>query len=160
MVLWRALFSNVSALVAQNGQNGMPNGISFGEDGDAPGKKRTNPNSSANINAMANGQMPDNDDGMDPIIEELNAVRSREIISKAVSGVLLILLKWYKLSRKSCRVPSMARLASLTFKDILKYEYLTQLLLDANYLPLILKYLAHQDVDRAVDQKNDREDLE
>ena len=107
MVLWRALFSNVSALVAQNGQNGMPNGISFGEDGDAPGKKRTNPNSSANINAMANGQVPDNDDGIDPIVEELNAVRSREIISKAVSGVLLILLKWYKVSRKSCRVPSM-----------------------------------------------------
>lgn len=103
MVLWRALFSNVSALVAQNGHNGMPNGISFGEDGDASGKKRTNPNSSANINAMANGQVPDNDDGMDPIVEELNAVRSREIISKAVSGVLLILLKWYKISRKSCR---------------------------------------------------------
>ena len=48
----------------------------------------------------------------------------------------------------------------IDFTDILKYEYLTQLLLDANYLPLILKYLAHQDVDRAVDQKNDREDLE
>ena len=45
-------------------------------------------------------------------------------------------------------------------QDILKYEYLTQLLLDANYLPLILKYFAHQDVDRAVDQRNDREDLQ
>ena len=57
---------------------------------------------------MANGQVPDNDDGIDLIVEELNAVRSREIISKAVSGVLLILLKWYKVSRKSYRVPSMA----------------------------------------------------
>ena len=37
---------------------------------------------------------------------------------------------------------------------------MTQLLLDANYLPLVLKLFAHQDVDRAVDQKNDREDLE
>lgn len=44
--------------------------------------------------------------------------------------------------------------------DILKYEYMTQLLLDANYLPLVLKLFAHQDVDRVVDQKNDREDLE
>lgn len=44
--------------------------------------------------------------------------------------------------------------------DILKYEYMTQLLLDANYLPLVLKLFAHQDVDKAVDQKNDREDLE
>ena len=37
---------------------------------------------------------------------------------------------------------------------------MTQLLLDANYLPLVLKLFAHQDVDKAVDQKNDREDLE
>ena len=92
----------MSALVAQNGQNGMPNGISSGEDGDAPGRKRTNPNSSANINGMANGQLAENEDGTDPAVEELNAVRSREIMSKAVSGVLLILLKWFKLSRESC----------------------------------------------------------
>lgn len=90
----------MSALVAQNGQNG----ISFGDDGpgDGPGKRRTNPNSSANINGLANGQLGDNEDGTDPIVEELNAVRSREISSKAVSGVLLMLLKWFKLSRKSC----------------------------------------------------------
>jgi hypothetical protein len=43
--------------------------------------------------------------------------------------------------------------------DVLKFEYLTQLLLDSNYLPLILKLFAHQDIDRAIDQKKDREDL-
>ena len=47
----------------------------------------------------------------------------------------------------------------LTSKDILKFEYMTQLLLDSNYLPLLLKMFAHQDVDQAVAQKNDREDL-
>lgn len=36
---------------------------------------------------------------------------------------------------------------------------MTQLLLDSNYLPLILKMFAHQDVDQAVAQKNDREEL-
>lgn len=36
---------------------------------------------------------------------------------------------------------------------------MTQLLLDSNYLPLILKMFAHQDVDQAVAQPNDREDL-
>lgn len=36
---------------------------------------------------------------------------------------------------------------------------MTQLLLDSNYLPLILKMFAHQDVDQAVAQKNDRDDL-
>ena len=46
------------------------------------------------------------------------------------------------------------------YPDILKYEYMTQLLLDANYLPLLLKLFAHQDIDRVVEQKNDREDLE
>ena len=43
--------------------------------------------------------------------------------------------------------------------DILKFEYMTQLLLDSNYLPLILKMFAHQDIDQAVAQKNDREEL-
>ncbi len=49
--------------------------------------------------------------------------------------------------------------ADLICADILKYEYLTQLLLDSNYLPLILKFFAHQDIDKAVDQRNDRDDL-
>lgn len=97
MVLWRILLGNVSALVAQNGQNGLQNG--YPEDGDAAGKKRTNPNSSAHLNGMVNGQLADNEDGTDPVVEELNGIRSREITSKAVSGTLLILLKWFKLSR-------------------------------------------------------------
>ena len=49
---------------------------------------------------MANGQLAENEDGTDPVVEELNALRSREITTKAVSGVLLILLKWFKLSRE------------------------------------------------------------
>jgi hypothetical protein len=36
---------------------------------------------------------------------------------------------------------------------------MTQLLLDSNYLPLILKMFAHQDVDLAVAQVNDCDDL-
>ena len=42
----------------------------------------------------------------------------------------------------------------------MKFEYLTQLLLDANFLPLILKYFAHQDIDKSVEHRNDRHDLE
>lgn len=33
--------------------------------------------------------------------EELDAVRSREIATKAATGTLLLLLKWLKLSRKN-----------------------------------------------------------
>jgi hypothetical protein len=43
--------------------------------------------------------------------------------------------------------------------DILKFEYMTQLLLDSNYLPLILKLFAHQEMEKVVDSKTDREDL-
>lgn len=33
-------------------------------------------------------------------IDEIEAMRSREITAKAVSGILLILLKWFKVSRE------------------------------------------------------------
>ena len=79
----------------------------FPDDGpnEAQGKRRVNTNSSANISGMANGQLAENEDGTDPVVEELNALRSREITTKAVSGILLILLKWFKLSRGCLDVP-------------------------------------------------------
>ncbi|PGH00669.1 hypothetical protein GX51_05655 [Blastomyces parvus] len=73
--------------------------------------------------------------------EELDAIRHREITSSAISGCLLVMLKWLKRSH------------------ILKFEYMTQLLLDSNYLPLILKMFIHQEIDRVVAQRNDRDDL-
>ena len=101
VVFWKLVFSHVSSLVAQNGQDRLQNGASFPEDGsNEPQGKRRLPNSSAGINAMANGQLSENEDGTDPVVEELNGLRSREITTKAVSGVLLILLKWFKLSRE------------------------------------------------------------
>lgn len=39
---------------------------------------------------------------------------------------------------------------------MLKFEYLTQLLLDANYLPLVLKLFALHDVQQVVETKSDR----
>lgn len=47
-----------------------------------------------------------------------------------------------------------------TCVDVLKFEYLTQLLLDSNYIPLILKLFLHRDVDEAVAQKIDRSHFE
>ena len=105
VVFWKLVFSHISSLVAQNGRDGVQNGMSLPDDdsNEAQGKRRTN-NSSANINGMANGQLAENEDGTDPVVEELNALRSREITTKAVSGVLLILLKWFKLSRQCLEV--------------------------------------------------------
>ncbi|KAL8720229.1 MAG: hypothetical protein Q9181_007944 [Wetmoreana brouardii] len=145
LVLWKVIFTNVSYLVAQaNGTTalGVPNGISFPEDnpGTSPVKRKINI-SSTSQEITANSHPGEFEEGSDPVLEELNNVRLREILTKAIAAILLMLLKWFKLSH------------------ILKSEYLTQLLLDANYVPLILKLFAHQDIDRAVDQKNDRDDL-
>jgi hypothetical protein len=40
--------------------------------------------------------------------------------------------------------------------DVLKFEYLTQLLLDSNYLPLVLKLFALHDIGQVLDSKTDR----
>ena len=40
--------------------------------------------------------------------------------------------------------------------DVLKFEYLTQLLLDSNYIPLVLKLFALHDVQQVVESKTDR----
>ena len=49
---------------------------------------------------------------------------------------------------------------SSPFADVLKFEYLNELLLDSNFIPLALKYFAQQDIDKAVEQKNDNPELE
>lgn len=98
--MFKELFQNVQALIVQNGPNGITNGTS--EDGANEGlhRRRTDPNSSASLDAMTSGQLADDEDGTAPAIEGLNEIRSREISSKAVSGLLLVLLKWLKLSRQ------------------------------------------------------------
>ena len=96
-MLFKELFQNVQALIVQNGPNGMPNSMS--ED-DGPSKRRTNQNSSASLNGMTNGHLAEDEDGTAPAVEGLNEMRSREISSKAVSGIVLVLLKWFKISRE------------------------------------------------------------
>jgi hypothetical protein len=48
----------------------------------------------------ANVPLPNTVDPSDLPIDEIEALRSREITTKAVSGILIILLKWFKVSRK------------------------------------------------------------
>ncbi len=36
--------------------------------------------------------------------EELDNIRMQEILAKSVSGILILLLKWFKLSRKYCNL--------------------------------------------------------
>ena len=100
------------------------------------------------------GQLP-NAEEPEPSPEEVDAARTREITSKAMTGILLLLLKWLRISRESC----LARRCILLLTchaDVLKFEYFTQLLLDSNYVPLVLKLFAHQDIQQVVDSKMDR----
>ncbi|KAI9740206.1 MAG: Factor arrest protein 11 [Cirrosporium novae-zelandiae] len=151
VVLLKVILSNVSAIVAQGSQNAL-NGL--------PGLMTSlpipdfetilsspKPKANFNVSAQLNGNGSEGKNGVEhesqgaSTLIELNAVRVREITTKGISGVVLLLLKWFKISH------------------ILKYEYLTQLLLDSNYLPLVLKLLAHQDVDKSIDQRIDQEHL-
>ncbi|CAK7205427.1 Factor arrest protein 11 [Sporothrix eucalyptigena] len=127
IVLLKAILVNVAVLMAQApaGQQqhpaaGGPNTRGFASANQQPG----------GIN-QGNVEPPE----MTP--EEIDSARTREISAKAVSGILLLLLKWLKVSH------------------VLKFEYLTQLLLDCNYVPLLLKLWAHQDVQQLVDAKTD-----
>ncbi|PHH49595.1 Factor arrest protein 11 [Ceratocystis fimbriata CBS 114723] len=70
--------------------------------------------------------------------EEMDRAKGHEVTAKAVTGILILLLKWFKVSH------------------VLKFEYLTQLLLDSNYLPLVLKFFIHQEIANVVESKTDR----
>ncbi|KAM0335806.1 hypothetical protein ACHAQA_000856 [Verticillium albo-atrum] len=132
IVLLRPIFMNVSALSqpqAQQHPSMAGRGANAGVNG-GPAQARQQQDPSAP------GAGPPEPPEMSP--EEVDATRSREITTKAATGTLLLLLKWLKLSH------------------VLKFEYLTQLLLDHNYLPLVLKLFAHQDIQQAVDSKTDR----
>jgi len=71
------------------------------------------------------------------ILEDINVTRKRESVSKAVSGTLLLLLKWFKTSH------------------VLKFEYLSQVLIDSGCMLLILKLLGLQEVALLASKKTD-----
>ncbi|KAF8639788.1 hypothetical protein AX17_001048 [Amanita inopinata Kibby_2008] len=72
-----------------------------------------------------------------PTLDEIDVTRHREITSKAVSAILLLVLKWFKVSH------------------IMKFHQLGQHLLDTNCLLLILKMFGLQEVSASVVSKAD-----
>lgn len=69
---------------APGAQNGRPNGVGPGQGG--------------NVTNGINGAGPKGD-LMSPAGNDLDEARSREIAAKAVTGILIMLLKWLKISR-------------------------------------------------------------
>ncbi|KAI9001102.1 N1221-domain-containing protein [Trametes punicea] len=70
-------------------------------------------------------------------LDDTDVARHREITSKAVSAILLLTLKWFKMSH------------------VMKFHHLGQLLLDTNCLLLILKIFGLQEVSATVVAKAD-----
>jgi hypothetical protein len=132
IVMMKAMVKNVQDIAIQNG--------SLQENGQSGALPRNKSN--VNVNQAQNLPIPPPPPQVaDLTPEDLDAIRLREISQKAISGAIFILLKWLKLSH------------------ILKFEYFTQLLLDSNYIPISLKYFAHQNLEDMVAIKYDREDL-
>jgi hypothetical protein len=131
IVLMKVMLSNVQDIAIRNGN--------LTEATSQPGLSRTKSNSNVTNQQMPMPPPPTKPNEM--TIEDLDNVRSREISQKAISGTLFLLLKWFKISH------------------VLKFEYLTQLLLDSNYVQLTLKYFAHQNLEDLVAFKYDRPEL-
>lgn len=93
IVLLRPILVNVTAIVAQQAGQ-MPNsmagrGNNLGVNGGPAGPRPPD----------ATGQGPIQGEP-EPSPEEVDAARTREITSKAMTGILLLLLKWLRISRK------------------------------------------------------------
>lgn len=103
--------------------------------------------------AVENGDMSATN-GIPKDDSKLNMMRETEILSKAVAAVFILLLKWFKVSRKSSSHIDVH--VMLILLDVLKFEYMTQLLLDTSYLPLMLRIFSHVDVGTYINMKTDR----
>lgn len=92
-MLLKAVLANVTALLTQPVNVQPQSSIPIGP--------RTNGAQGQNRQAdPTNAPLPNPIDLADLSVDEIEAMRFREITSKAVSGILLVLLKWFKVSRK------------------------------------------------------------
>ena len=108
MVLLKVVLANVTALVTQSGQPEGVNGVGPEQtngDGQSQGPSKDQsgrPGPAAAAAAAASGEAGESEEDKRPALshEEVDAMRMREVTSKAVSGVLLLLLRWFKISRE------------------------------------------------------------
>lgn len=130
IVLIKGILSHVTVLVTQaNGPTGLQTGFQFQDNQNGNGSAKPDSNG---INGR-NGNVSTN--------EQIDSIRTQEVLDKAVSGTLILLLKWFKVSH------------------VLKFEYVTQLLVDSSYVPLILKLLQLQEIEKVVNFKCELEEM-
>ena len=92
IVLLKVILSTVTASMAQNsGASGVQYEAQF-QDTQVPNNSENSDGSFETDRAHTNTQ--------DMPVEVADVLRSQEITVKSVSGILILLLKWFKLSRK------------------------------------------------------------
>ena len=123
VVLLKTVLSDLNDRVLKQGHNGLQAGIQFPNE--VNGINSGNPNSAK---PLENGTGPT--DGIENTSEQLDADRTSEITFKAMSGILLLLFKWFKVNH------------------VLQYEYLGQLLVDSQCISLLVKIWQTQEVGR------------
>ncbi|KAK0556361.1 Factor arrest protein 11 [Tilletia horrida] len=96
-----------------------------------------NSTNSPHAQALAEGVPVD--EAPPPTVEDIDIIRHREITTKAIGAILLLCLKWFKTSH------------------VMKFHFLSQLLVDSNCLLLILKMFGLQDHTHAVKTRNEVE---
>ena len=115
MVLLKVVLANVTALVTQSGQPEGVNGVGAEQangDGQSQGPSKDQNGRPGAAASAASGEVEESEDDKRPVMshEEVDAMRMREVTSKAVSGLLLLLLRWFKISRECLRVCRTRRL--------------------------------------------------
>ncbi|KAE9970558.1 hypothetical protein EG327_010233 [Venturia inaequalis] len=131
MVLMKSILVTVTNLITNPAPSGVQGGFHFQQENPTGTQNKIETNGVTN-EIMFDVSKLGND--------ELDRIRGEEIAAKAVTGLLLLLLKWFKVSH------------------VLKFEYLTQLLVDANYIPVVLKLLSQQEVEKLINYKCENED--
>ena len=101
IVLLKVLLSNLSAAGSQSHEpKGPAEAFDYHSDHEESNElAQSNINLARNLSNLSAGQREDSN-MTDRPLHDLNATRTREITSKAISGLLLMLLKWFRLSRK------------------------------------------------------------
>ena len=93
IVMLKVILANVTSLLTQNaaGTSVLPGG-NHSQESQGSGL--------VGNYGEATYAIPGYHDSRSVPIEELDAIRAQEIMAKAVSGILILLLKWFKLSRE------------------------------------------------------------
>lgn len=134
IVLMKVMLTNVQDIAVRNTQLQESQSLQG-----ALNRSKSNNNLNNAASAIPNPPSPPRPNEMP--LEDLDSIRTREVSQKAISACIFLMLKWFKISH------------------ILKFEYMTQLLLDSNYIQLTLKYFAHQNLEELVAFRYDRDDL-